>query len=286
MAPDAISECGRRESQIACKTHEPCRPASERRGPCAQVCGSELALGEATAICPTCGAVHHGACWERIAAAALMSGAHATRSGESGATPAMTIMREELAAAEPLPARFNVAVKRCRLRRPADKPNRRWNRTAVAAFVVALLGIPLFGLITGLVAIVIACVALAGHSHGRRGMALAVIAIVVGLFDVTGLGLRTFGLFGSPHSAVALDTLTIDPESLDDLPDRIRRAMRANVVIESVAGLGRSAIGSGVIMRVRDGMAHIVTNRHTVDLSYTGAATPAPKDLDSLGNCK
>jgi S1-C subfamily serine protease len=157
---------------------------------------------------------------------------------------------------------------------------------AVAALIVALLGIPLFGLVTGLVAIVIACIALAGHSHHRRGMALAVMAIVIGLFDVVGWAIALSSYFGAGHSAVAMDELTLDPESLDELPARIARAMRANVVVQSAAGLGRSAMGSGVVLRVRDGMAHIVTNRHTVDLSYTGSVRPAPEDLDELRNIR
>jgi hypothetical protein len=138
--------------------------------------------------------------------------------------------------------------------------------------------------VTGLVAIVIACVALAGHSHQRRGMALAVAAIVIGLFDVVGWAIALSSYLGPGHAAVAMDELTLDPESLNELPVRIARAMRANVIVQCAAGLGRSAMGSGVVLRVRDGMAHIVTNRHTVDLSYNGAARTAPENLDSIDN--
>jgi hypothetical protein len=176
--------------------------------------------------------------------------------------------RSELAAAQPLPTRAAAGTDFNEM--GAGKAAPRWNRAAVAAFIVALLGVPLFGLVTGLIAMVIACVALAGHVHGRRGLSLAVIAIVLGLFDVIGWAVALSKYFGSPHAMVAMDTLTLDPESLDELPVRISRAMRANVIIQSAAGIGRNAIGSGVILRVRDGMAHIVTNRHTVDLSYRG----------------
>jgi S1-C subfamily serine protease len=240
-------------------------------------------LGDATAICRACGAVHHEACWLANTGCGAYECAQATRINDNGPAAPITITRAELAAAEPLPSRETGDGNGAGSGDPRTSTGRRWNRTAVAAFIVALLGIPLFGLVTGLVAIVIGCVALAGHSHGRRGLALAVIAIVVGLFDVVGWAVGLSLFMGMPHPAVALDTLTLDPESLEELPERIARAMRANVVVQSGAGI-RSAIGSGVILRVRDGTAHIVTNRHTVDLKYSGSAVPAPKNLDSLGS--
>jgi S1-C subfamily serine protease len=218
---------------------------------------------------------------------------------ESGATPAITITRDELQAAVPLPSRPATSASATGEGRGEVKP-RRWNRTAVASFVVALFGIPLsnlasgttavvlggIGSIAGLLAIIMGCIALAAHSHGRRGMGLGVAAIVLGLFGIVGSSIGLSSAISPAHSAVALNDLSIDPESLEDLPERLARAMRANVVIESVAGLGGRAIGSGVILRIRDGTAQIVTNRHTVDLSYKGSVQPAPKDLDALGEVR
>lgn len=266
--------------------------AGEREsGTLCALCGSEIAVGNATSICRTCGAVHHGPCWDKNSGCGAYECSLTSRLHDTGMAPTITITHDELSAAVPLPARSALG-----LNDGAEQKPRRWNRTAIASFIIALLGIPLFslltgsaalivgciGLIFGLMAIVIGCIALVGHSYGRRGMALAVLAIVIGLFDIVGGAIGLSWSVGPAHSAVALNDLAIDPESLDDLPERFARAMRANVVIESVAGLGGRAIGSGVIMRIRDGMAHIVTNRHTVDLSYTGAIRPVPKDLDSL----
>jgi S1-C subfamily serine protease len=257
--------------------------AGEREaGTLCVMCGNQIALGDSTSICRTCGAVHHGPCWETNKGCGAYDCSLSTRLHTTGESPAITVTREELCAATPLPSR--PATYSHDAAAGNTPPPRRWNRAAVAAFIVALLGIPLFGLVTGLVAIVIACIALAGHSHYRRGMALAVAAIVIGLFDVVGWAIVLSSYFGSGHAAVAMDELTLDPESLDELPARIARAMRANVVVQSAAGFGRSAMGSGVVLQVRDGMAHIVTNRHTVDLSYTGAVKPAPDNLDQLKN--
>jgi serine protease Do len=116
-------------------------------------------------------------------------------------------------------------------------------------------------------------------------MGLAAAAIVVGLFDVVGwaVGLSLY-LGGSGMGAVALNEMTIDPDSLNELPDRIARAMRANVLIQSDFGLGRQGIGSGVVLRVRDGSAYIVTNRHVVDPSFSeeSGAAKAAADLTKM----
>jgi S1-C subfamily serine protease len=211
--------------------------------------------------------------------------------------PTITVTRDELATVVPHSAGLGDPRTTGDSRTAA---RRGWNRTACVAFVVALLGTPLFGLVSGgvalvagcvgmifgLLAIVVGCIALVGHRHGRRGMALGVIAIVLGLFDIVGWSIGLSMSLNPSHSAIALNDLAIDAESLNDLPERIARAMRANVVIEKVAGLGGRATGSGVIMQIRDGTAQIVTNRHTVDLSYTGAIRPTPSDLDSLGEIR
>jgi S1-C subfamily serine protease len=274
--------------------------AGEREsGTLCALCGNEIALGQATSICRTCGAVHHSPCWDTNHGCGAYECSLSSRLQHSGVAPTITITRDELLAAEPLPSKSVTASSAANEERGGIE-KRRWNRTAVAASMIALIGIPLFGLvggttavvlgcigsIAGLLAIVIGCISLVAHSHGRRGMALGVVAIVLGLLDIIGWAIGFSNAISPAHSAVALNELSIDLESLENLPERLARAMRANVVIESVAGLGGRAIGSGVIMSVRDGMAQIVTNRHTVDMSYTGAIRPAPKDLDSLGDIR
>jgi len=254
------------------------RAGNREAGALCAHCAGELQPGEEAAICAECGAVHHLGCWQTSGGC----GAYECAKSGSFAAPrpigTLTITREELAAAQPMEARPAVY-------QPALEPPRRWNRAAVWSFIVSLVGIPLFGLVTGLIAIVVACIALAGHASNRKGLSLAVLAIVVGLFDVLGwaIGLSVY-FNGAGGRMVALNDLTIDPESLDELPDRLARAMRANVLIQSNFGLGRHGIGSGVILKVRDGSALIVTNRHVVDHAFAEAAdAPAPAELKKMG---
>lgn len=197
----------------------------------------------------------------------------------------MTISQDDLAAAVPLPvARRSWADDDSSTTdEPAKKP---WNRAALWGFIVSLLGIPLFGLVTGIIAVVIGCVALVLHTSNRRGMGLAVAAIVIGLTDVLGwaVGLQYFMGTGG-HVVVSLDDFTVDPESLTDLPEHINRAMRANVLIQSQSGLMLlgTGIGSGVILKIDDGNALIVTNRHVVDPDYADGDESQPAGDDVGG---
>jgi S1-C subfamily serine protease len=244
-------------------------------------CGTAIQWAQSTAVCRECGALHHETCWQLKPRCGSYECSTATSAADPAAAPALTITLEDLAAAEPLPTRSAIDSNN-----PHglgfSEPVERWNRAGVWAFVISLVGIPLFGLITGLVAMVVGCVALAGHARNNRGLALAVAAIVIGLAEVVGWAIGLSYYLGMPQGMVALEQFTIDPESLNEIPDRIARALRANVVIQSAAGLGRQGLGSGVILSIRDGSAYIVTNRHVVDHRYTDATTTVPGDLESL----
>lgn len=153
---------------------------------------------------------------------------------------------------------------------------------AVAAFAIALLGIPLFGLVTGLIAVVVGGLALIGkQSFRRRGLALAVVGIVLGIFDFVGWAVFLRYNADQIPVAVALDEFEPDPDSLKDLPDPIKRAMKANVLVQTGALL-RQGIGSGVILTIQDGSALIVTNRHVVDPEYAGSGGSSLDEISGL----
>lgn len=252
--------------------------AGEREAGAACVhCGRDIVLNDATAICNTCGAVHHLACWQTLNGCGAYECPDSRARVARSDLPVLTISSADLAAAVPLPP--------APIRNFGPDPTppvRPRNRLAVWSFIVALAGIPLFGLVTGLVAIVMSCIALAGHSPRRRGLPFAVAAMLIGLFDVVGWAVGMSMYLGGPGGlgggGVALTELTIDPDSLKDLPERIARAMRANVLIESNFGLAGQGLGSGVILKVRDGSAYIVTNRHVIDHTFHDAAVE--KDVD------
>lgn len=248
--------------------------------PCAK-CSSELRLGDAVAMCSDCGAVHHHRCWQETQACSAYECAAATASMSADSNEVLSVTREELISAEPLRATSTEASFR---NEELKRQEKRWNKTAIWAFVIALLGIPLFGIFTGLIAVLLACIAMVLHRENRRGLGLAVVAMLIGVFDVVAWSWGLSHYLGTPHSTVSLAEMAIDPKALEDLPDYIARAMKANVVIEVNAGFGRGGIGSGVVLKVKDNLAYIVTNRHVIDTNYSDGTKTAPNDLSDLAN--
>ncbi|MCA9137069.1 MAG: trypsin-like peptidase domain-containing protein [Planctomycetales bacterium] len=246
--------------------------------PCAH-CGLELQRGDKTSICRSCGSLHHESCWERSGGCASYECSGGRRTASTGTGNAMKISANDLAAAVPLPvARDPWADDHSpQSLQPTKKP---WNRTAAWAFFVALLGIPLFGLVTGLAAITLGCIALVLHTYNRRGMALAVLAILIGIADVLGWAVGLYYFSGNHGQViVSLDDFMIDPESLEQLPEPIGRAMRANVLIQSQSGIGLlgTGLGSGVILKTDGDTALIVTNRHVIDPGYATSSVTQTK---------
>jgi len=243
-------------------------------------CGVEITPGISVTICHECGEVHHTPCWKQRKGCCSYQCSSSSISAASHSVTPLSITRDELAVAVPLPTQVefrsfgNATFKE-------DTP-RRWNRLSVWAFVLAILGIPLFGLITGMIAIILACIALVLHNQNNRGMGLAVAAMVIGLFDVIGWAGFLTMYWGSSHVAVSLADLPIDPTSLDGLTEPIARAMRANVLLQVNQGLGRGGIGSGVVLKISEGSAFIVTNRHVIDKDFSDATTTTPAELGAL----
>lgn len=158
---------------------------------------------------------------------------------------------------------------------------RRMNRLAIAAFVTAVAGIPLFGLVTGLVAIVLGFAALVRNNRrALRGMGFAVAGIALGAFDVVGWTIAIAFLFPFETIAVAVDEFEPEAAALQNLAPPINRAMKANVLIQGRSGwrgLGRQTVGSGVILRIHAGAAYVLTNRHVVDPNFAEDKQPAAR---------
>ena len=141
------------------------------------------------------------------------------------------------------------------------------NSLARASLLWALVGIPLLGFVTGLVAVAQGCRALRViRSGGQNGTALAVFGIVGGLADVIGwVILISVVLSGRGAKHEEFD-LSRDPAALRALDPSIARAMAANVVVRRRKWLGH-ATGSGVLVRRTADEALILTNRHVAGSS-------------------
>lgn len=247
-------------------------------------CDVEIELGDKTLACRDCGNVQHWTCWQAADGCGAWECAPAQASS-AGSGEVLRISSEELDVARPLaPAGVpNMPFGRT-IKIPYDPMQPlRWNKLAIAALVVAVIGIPGFGLVTGLVAVVLGALALVGKfSFRRKGFGLAVAAILLGIVDFVGWSVYLYSAGGGRQAAIVLDDFDLDPAALEELSPAVNRAMKANVLIQTDGGLFAQGIGSGVILRIHDGRALVVTNRHVVDPSFDGGASDVPDDLSSV----
>jgi S1-C subfamily serine protease len=156
------------------------------------------------------------------------------------------------------------------------QPPKRLHPLAVTALIVAFVGIPLFGLLTGAIAAILAGVAL-GQIAGNprlRGRGIAVAAVFLGIGDmviwvaIIGIALPRMNV---PDAVPLKRTISPSFHAPQGAPDPIRRAMEANVflVVDKPRRwpfLGtESYSGSGVILDKQESGCIILTNRHVVD---------------------
>ena len=159
-------------------------------------------------------------------------------------------------------------------------------RLAVASTICALIGIPLFGLVTGIVAIVLGSLAFAVIDGERvRGTGWAICGILLGVVDVVGWGVMLCVVLANVEPEATVADFQYDLSAVEGADPVISRAMRANVLIETRqgwSGLTGRTIGSGVVLDISDDKALIVTNRHVVDTGFSSHLGGQARDADQL----
>jgi S1-C subfamily serine protease len=147
------------------------------------------------------------------------------------------------------------------------------NRLAIATMIVAVAGIPLFGLVTGPIAVILGAVAIAAiHRSRQRGVGWAAAGVLLGAVDTAGWIVALAFFATRPGPALIVADYEPDPAMLQNLSPHIHRAMMANVMVLNDTGPDTSSqrgVGSGVILRIEHGTAYVLTNRHVVDFEFS-----------------
>jgi Trypsin-like peptidase domain/Prokaryotic RING finger family 1/Domain of unknown function (DUF4190) len=248
------------------------RVAGEREtGSTCPVCQGAIGSGSPIFVCNSCGAAHHEPCWIRAGACASYECAPGHRELPADAAPALRISAAEVAAARPAPVLPAFVGPRPVAPPLPDSSRPRLSRLALASMITAIAGIPLFGALTGLVAVLLGAIALGTIGTNRqRGVVMASVGVLLGLADVVGWVIFLIFVFNT-QGHLPVTEFQPDQSALEGLDPKIGRAMRSNVLITDRSGFAIH-IGSGVIMRIRDGSADVLTNRHVVDSSFNGSA--------------
>ena len=127
-------------------------------------CRQQLSSGDQSVTCGNCGSVHHFNCWKSYGHCGSYECAPSRAPSTSGGgsvfsgTDPIRITGDDLDHAKPLPPTRPLATG------PAisipvgpDPQALRWNKLAIVSLVVAIIGIPLYGFVTGLVALAMGC---------------------------------------------------------------------------------------------------------------------------------
>lgn len=262
-------------------------------------CPVEIVLGDPIMVCQACGTVHHRTCWRRFECCGSYSCAPARRQPSVASEPVLAISMEDIERAAPLPTRRPISgptsvetfVPRQSVRTPAGTSRLALIALAAAGVGISLLGlawlvkfavIPLLAVLIGLAAVLMGSIALGSIRDTRRkGLIAAIAGVLLGLADIVG-GMLVLGSTLEPSADVGLRFVDAppDPAALSALAPALRRAMKANVLIERREGFGFS-VGSGVILALDHGDAVIVTNRHVVDPRF--ASGKSGSDVSALG---
>jgi S1-C subfamily serine protease len=267
-------------------------------------CQSDIARGAEVAQCTRCGTVHHRACWEQrsgcgsydcapgrreaigIVSEPIVDAVHIPPPMPAAASgPAWTITADELSNAVPLPPPrdpFSPEFKpKYTFSSSPDDGPKKVNKIAVTALVCGVLGVVLSAFFRSSVTfaapvfavfcIILACVTLSGMHNGRtRGLWMAVSALILGFGDIVIWGIVISATHNSAPMIVRTPQNDLDPAALKSVEPAIADAMRANVVVLAHSAMSER-MGSGVILKIEQGVATLVTNRHVVDGTYEGS---------------
>ena len=248
-------------------------------------CQETIAEGQQVVACAACGSLHHDTCWQHKGGCSSYHCDTKVKAEGAGRAPeiVVTATEAERATVPPKPARLRGAD----AARPflATGP-KRLSWLAVASAVLAglalcgLVGvvmrdiwIPVVGTALALSALAVGVVALVVINTSRKvyGFAAAGISISVAalLMVVYFVDFRSMWEVHSHTHQINLQIAESRPteEALGQMAAPKARAMRANVVITSqAAGVFSMQLvtGSGVVLKVADKKAWILTNRHVV----------------------
>jgi hypothetical protein len=237
-------------------------------------CRCTTAVGESVRRCDKCGTVHHAECWDRRGGCGAYACVPARHESFPEETPRLRITDDDLDRSRP---QTIVIPHGAELSRSAwgeeTRQKRPWSRLCVVSFVISLISIPAFGLLTGWISVLLGCIGLVLRRPKQRGLALGSLSVVIGIGSSIGWALYYFQ--DSPYRAVALsfNEYEIDPASIDSLPATIARPMRSNVLVKTQTGFAGLdyMIGAGIILQVDADGVLLLTNRHVVDDDFGGS---------------
>ena len=256
-------------------------------------CQEAIAEGQMIVSCNACGSLHHDTCWQHRGGCSSYHCDERVRADGGRLQAEMVITATETArvTVPPKPVRLGGAE----VARPyLPKEPSRLSRLAVLSAVLAVAALAgfwgvlgremlvlLVGIVVAIAAIVLGVIALVLINTGRKvhGFVPAGVATVVAgalvLVYFASFSAMTTSRGHSHWMNVQIAKSRPTESELARMAPPKARAMRANVVITSASKgvfAGELASGSGIILKVENQTAWILTNRHVITGSAEGGS--------------
>lgn len=265
-------------------------------------CQEAIVEGQTIVTCHACGSLQHDMCWQHNGGCASYHCDQKVRQARA-MRPELIVTTADLqnVVVPPTPVRKGAAEA---ARMFIAQPPRRLSRLALLSAILAglsLLGLAAIALgnasgvvlavVIALAAMTVGIVALVAINTGRKvhGMACASTAVLVAsvLVVVCFVSLRSSVQthYSGNRVSLAMDESRPTEAELSRLAPARARALRANVVITCTdSGLfsGQSRFGSGVVVRMQDHQAWILTNRHVIGAGEDSGLDDMSGDIDVL----
>jgi len=242
-------------------------------------CQQKINAGDEVALCGSCGSPHHKKCWQDVGGCSSYFCKRAVNISPEDRAPDIVISEEEILAAYPLehkPINTAIPVRGEASFQTGQQPAK-YSKRAISALILAILGIPLVGCLTGIVAILLGSSAISAISSHRnlKGRGIAIAGLGLGVADIIIWMVLLVTLFLSHKSPVdiiyrgqAMPPISFPSEELlENTPQPIRKAFKANVFVLGQMG-NKVWSGSGVIIKIQGNTVYILTNQHIANPDY------------------
>ncbi|MGD0094083.1 MAG: trypsin-like peptidase domain-containing protein [Planctomycetota bacterium] len=254
-------------------------------------CQETIAAGQWIVTCPSCGSIHHETCWTNKGGCSSYHCDTAVSISAAHLHPDIVISNGELANVQVPPAAPKRTPQQVAAQFLPQQPQRA-SRLAIASALLAafsLLGLVgafarnpqlvMVGIAVALGALALGVVSMVFISNAANrlsgfpvasGGVIATVLLIIVYFVCLGSQLEGHALQFRTDLRISENQPT--EEQLSKMPPAAAKAMRANVVIKCSGGFGgQSRYGSGIITRLENHKAYILTNKHVIGDGKAGS---------------
>jgi len=235
------------------------------------VCQQKIGINDEVILCSSCGSPHHKKCWHDAEGCSSYFCKKDVNVSSKDRNPDIVISGEEISTTNiPEQKLINTSIQ-------PEMQNPKYSKRAISSLILAILGLPFVGCLTGIIAVLLGSSAIAKISSHRnlKGKKIAIAGLGLGAADIVIWTVLLIMIFISDKPPVdfiyrwqAIPPISFPSEDvIENAPQPIQKAFMANVFV--LGQLGHKIwSGSGVIIGFEGNTVYILTNQHIANPDY------------------